>query len=162
MFCEIGILSNDTKRCNKTTTSIRKSYMLNIDSFNKADTQLIYWRSLSIIPSAETEPTNNHKICSYHVNLYLKSYSTRFKLCCNLFNVHAKRSVKTKLQEITLEIAMQTKHLYPDILPGKKLCKSCMDHIKTRSIIPSLQSTSSQLEPEGGELPLPATSSSLT
>ena len=66
------------------------------------------------------------KICLYHYHFYLKAYSNRYKVCCNLLKNHnpSKRTrIKTTLQKISLKFAKQYEGL--NLIPRHKFCYRC-------------------------------------
>jgi hypothetical protein len=68
-------------------------------------------------------------LCFKHNKKYCDLYEINFgKECCNPLkdpNKKHKTSVKSKLKQINLEIAYRY-----DLIPGKKICVKCLDHLK--------------------------------
>ena len=75
------------------------------------------------------------EVCKKHKNQLLRDYSVNFKKCEDPFKKH-KRSVKTKLHEVTLD---EFKHsLHNCVLPGQKLCQRCFKECNESKVEPDI------------------------
>ena len=77
------------------------------------------------------------EICLYHYHFHLKTYSNRYKVCCNPLKNHNRSKstrVKTTLKEISLKFAKQYGGL--NFIPGQKLCYRCKQTIEDLCEIP--------------------------
>lgn len=75
----------------------------------------------------------NGSICHHHKNKYLEYFSRNFTKCCDPYKRHLK-TVKEKLTIIDLRLVGNClKNNSINLIPGDKLCLSCLHLIKDRS-----------------------------
>lgn len=123
-FISDKVLHNDSE-CYFISTSVCSKICRTIADLSQTERELLEWRSVSILVSTSV-------ICDYHHKHYLQYYENKQTLCCHTFSSYKVR-VQSRLVEISLEFAKQVlKKLNGlKIIPGKKMCSSCFDKIKT-------------------------------
>ena len=117
--CLIKLLSKSS--CHETWCARKPGFML-LSSLFETELELLDFKSQTKL---FTESISSKHSCLHHHAYYLKKFSSHVSSkCCNLFGNHNQKSRKG-CREITLEPAKALAPIFPDVIPGKKMCISC-------------------------------------
>lgn len=123
----------------------------NISELSEENQQLLLWRSGTYhddsIPHGVT-------FCLLHGEKFLKRFSLHQKKCCDPFNCHKLKTVKSGLRLITLCQAKEWKEKTVFVTPGKKLCTACrkkIDNMAKASEEPESDNTSTTSDESSAE-----------
>ncbi|KAG1698831.1 U11/U12 small nuclear ribonucleoprotein [Nymphon striatum] len=119
--CSIGLAHND--QCHKTSYS-KMTGLISGSDLREEDLKIIAWRS-----GLRGGNVSVSTICLHHKYLYSNTvYWTKYGKCCDPLDTHT-RKVKG-ICKIGLAFAEELENIGINIVPGQKLCPSCLKKVK--------------------------------
>ncbi|KAG1665912.1 ARL14 effector protein [Nymphon striatum] len=123
--CSIGLAHND--QCHKTSYS-KMTGLISGSDLGEEDLKIIAWRS-----GLRGGNVSVSTICLHHKYLYSNTvYWTKYGKCCDPLDTHT-RKVKEFISgicKIGLAFAEELENIGINIVPGQKLCPSCLKKVK--------------------------------
>lgn len=118
--CSVGILKGQEIECHKITF-VKSCGFVAFESLQQEDKQRLLYRADLVNDAAKISD-----LCLHHKALIIDRYEVLQKSCCDPFNSHRKRKIKSHLQVISLEFAQKLREHYKfNVVPGSKVCNHC-------------------------------------
>ena len=123
--CSVGLKVGEACHALTYTNTLKAIYgMKSFSDLSEERQELIAFRSGFAKYFTETDT-----VCLHHEIYFLQNFSKKFRKCCNIFSSHKGKKPNGD-REVLLPLAKELVAVFPDIKPGHKLCKRCMEKAK--------------------------------